>query len=373
MENEENQMEISKGKMIKIRRPISQHKSKNIKISGQQRKSQLAYSTIKTNDQDYQQDETQIKQSQNNQKHSKILSNGSGLKFTKQNSQMSNRNPAVNSINSKNIINNSKIRYQQQQQQEQNPVQSANSQQSRISKNSQNQKNMMSNQNIKSKNNTNNYSNSNSIYNNNNNNNMNIRQSQFVGNNESNLPPVNNNKNMQRQKTQKIEKQTVGFNKNIQGIDQDMLDEGENYTQTSQIQIPKQQFFNIDIEKAVEFFVTKGRNLRDKIEQEEIPMEVIQQLIWDNKVFKIQYNHLLQKMCQQKQINAEFKNMQKKPFEKIEKFFIKKLDENLMKKAMDLEIKQKCKIARENIRLQIRQQREEIQRELKEEWNWADF
>lgn len=31
--------------------------------------------------------------------------------------------------------------------------------------------------------------------------------------------------------------------------------------------------------------------------------------------------------------------MQKKPFEKIEKFFIKKLDENLMKKAMDLEIK----------------------------------
>ncbi|KAL4439087.1 hypothetical protein ABPG74_008862 [Tetrahymena malaccensis] len=87
----------------------------------------------------------------------------------------------------------------------------------------------------------------------------------------------------------------------------------------------QKEYANIDMEYAIQFVLTKSKALKDKIEAEGIMQAFINQHIVKNKFFQISYNSFLQNLISHKVLSADFKNVSKKMFEKLEKFFFDRL------------------------------------------------
>ncbi|KAL4498631.1 hypothetical protein ABPG72_019749 [Tetrahymena utriculariae] len=97
----------------------------------------------------------------------------------------------------------------------------------------------------------------------------------------------------------------------------------------------KSQYVNIDMEHAIQFVMTKSKAIREKIEDENISVEMIKKAVMQSRTFKIHYNMFLQKQVGLKILNPEFKNVSKKMFEKLEKFFISQIEKE--KKCKELQ------------------------------------
>ncbi|EAS02281.2 hypothetical protein TTHERM_00623010 (macronuclear) [Tetrahymena thermophila SB210] len=87
----------------------------------------------------------------------------------------------------------------------------------------------------------------------------------------------------------------------------------------------QKEYVTIDMEYAIQFVLTKSKALKDKIEGEGIMQAFINQHIVKNKFFQISYNSFLQNLINHKVLNPDFKNVSKKMFEKLEKFFFDRL------------------------------------------------
>ena len=72
--------------------------------------------------------------------------------------------------------------------------------------------------------------------------------------------------------------------------------------------------------------MSKSKRLRDKIEKENISESYLAKTIWQSKPFKIEYSMFLLQQVHLKVISAEFKNLNKKAFDKLENFFIASID-----------------------------------------------
>jgi len=80
------------------------------------------------------------------------------------------------------------------------------------------------------------------------------------------------------------------------------------------------------MDMAINYVLSKSRAMKDKIESENIPFTFVDEHIRNSKHFNISYNSFLQKMVNKREINAEFKNVSKKTLEKLEAFFIDRID-----------------------------------------------
>lgn len=94
----------------------------------------------------------------------------------------------------------------------------------------------------------------------------------------------------------------------------------------------------------------------------------VNQAITNNKTFSIVYNNFLQKLIAQKQINAEFKNVQKKTFEKLEQFFIDQITQHHQLLTMDHKYKQLSKNIKDQMDRRIHQLKEQLIQEREANW-----
>ena len=87
----------------------------------------------------------------------------------------------------------------------------------------------------------------------------------------------------------------------------------------------KMEYFNIDMKMATEYVLTKSKQIKEFIDLENLSSTFVNEGLVNNKTFQIAYNSYLQKLCNMKLMNHQFKNMQVKTFNKLEKFFIERL------------------------------------------------
>lgn len=77
---------------------------------------------------------------------------------------------------------------------------------------------------------------------------------------------------------------------------------------------------NIDMEYAVRFVISKSKPVREKVEED--PRAGA---LFESRAFRIEYNMFLLKLVTKKTIQPDLRNVQKRAFEKLEKFFFEKL------------------------------------------------
>ncbi|KAL4449317.1 hypothetical protein ABPG74_015699 [Tetrahymena malaccensis] len=122
----------------------------------------------------------------------------------------------------------------------------------------------------------------------------------------------------------------------------------------------KNQYVNIDMEHAIQFVMTKSKAIREKIEDENISVELINKAVLQSRAFKIHYNMFLQKQVGLKILNPEFKNVSKKMFEKLEKFFINQIEKERESKELQRNYKTQSQNVQNLLQSRMQQLMEEM-------------
>ncbi|EAR97269.2 hypothetical protein TTHERM_00334460 (macronuclear) [Tetrahymena thermophila SB210] len=122
----------------------------------------------------------------------------------------------------------------------------------------------------------------------------------------------------------------------------------------------KSQYVNIDMEYAIQFVMTKSKTIREKIEDENISLDSINKAVLQSRAFKIHYNMFLQKQVGLKILNPEFKNVSKKMFEKLEKFFISQLE----KEKENKELQKNYKTQSQNVQNLLQSRMQQLMEEM---------
>ncbi len=74
------------------------------------------------------------------------------------------------------------------------------------------------------------------------------------------------------------------------------------------------------------YVFNKSKEIKEKIENDFISNDFLKEHLIESKHFNVSYNSYLQRLCNKKLLHPEFKNVPKKTLQKLEKFFIERID-----------------------------------------------
>ena len=113
-------------------------------------------------------------------------------------------------------------------------------------------------------------------------------------------------------------------------------------------------YHNVNIQMAIEFVLQRSKPIKEKIDSKELSDKFINDAIARNRTFLIAYNSFLQKLINGKQLTADFKNVQPKTFNKLEKFILDKMQNFHDMAKIQQDYHQKSKQISESFQKRIR-------------------